>query len=162
MEGFTSLLIIASAFSVFGQYLDNNHFNEIERIKDEVRNRSLPKNHTDGLKEKWDNLASHKCLRARPIVFSLFGFLVFMLAGILLRGILKALAIDTKSYDWLAWSIPLAALFLICISGAMIWRLWKMGQEKEKLKRQASSINELCDAVEAAAKAYSSLDVAEK
>lgn len=76
MDGINGLLIIASAFSVFCQYIDNNHRAEIKEAKEKARALDLSSQVLTGLREEVDDFLAKDCLRVRSHIFALFGFLL--------------------------------------------------------------------------------------
>lgn len=97
MDGINGLLIIASAFSVFCQYIDNNHRSEISTAKEKAKKIDLDGAALHSLKKEVDDFIATDCLRMKGHVMSLFTLLIAIIISITLFNISSAL-------DWLSYS----------------------------------------------------------
>lgn len=154
MDSLNSLLIIASAFSVFGQYIDTNHRNDIQAIKEKLYQLDLSDaDHNSGMadvKTQWDDFMNSDCLRARSYVLSLFLYLILTVLFISVASGLSALGIWGITNNNKSWLILLFGVVLLIISVLMVWRLLEMGKERERAKENARNIHDLHRAVHTA------------
>lgn len=155
MDSINSLLIIASAFSVFGQYLDNSHNHEIEKLRSTLSGIDLSDaDHDLGLakvREKWDDFMIGECLRAKPFVIALF---FYLLSVVLFIAVVNSLS---SYYHYNVSKIRhidhfMTAVFgsvLLIVSSAMTRRLISMMREKGKKQAKSEEIMTLYSSVRA-------------
>jgi len=144
MEGFTSLLIIASAFSVFGQYLDNIHQKEIEHIKNKAEQIDIADHWAEQVRKNRDDLISKPCKRAKRYVFALFVFLLVMLAIVAWNSVAKLTGWNEVNGEW---RMVVSSCMLLMISISLGYRLWNMSQERSRFERDLGSLQETADAI---------------
>lgn len=155
MDSINSLLIIASAFSVFGQYLDNSHNHEIDKLKKELSGLDLSDaNHDDGLsmiKLRWDDFMNKDCLRAKPFVAVLFVYLIAIVFCVTLTNGL-CFFVEFSGSQMRSMDRFITMLFggvLLVISLLMTFRLMAMMKQRIKRAEAAEEINNLYQPVRA-------------
>ena len=154
MENLNSLLIIASAFSVFGQYIDNNHRSEYQAVKENLANLDLSDaDHNDGMrdvKEQIDDFLAKNCLRATRYIVGLFMYLVSIAFAV---GLYHGIQAQWGEFDKAtASSITHTVMFifsatLIIISFSLTKRLKAMYEEKNEAKSEVREIKKIHDTV---------------
>lgn len=153
MEYINSLLIIASAFSVFGQYIDNTHRLEIQTIKNKLRvldfkladsNPSMAQ-----VKEDWDNALACTCLGAKNFVKALFIYLVLIVLTVGVFSFIKAcFEVDAATLTVAnQWVIVMLSLVLLWVSISLGIRLRMMTIQKNNLSTEVTGVLSLYDTV---------------
>lgn len=150
MESLNSLLIIASAFSVFGQYIDNNHRSEYQSVIDNLAGIKLADaDHNDGMrdvKERIDDFLAKDCLRATRFIIGLFVYLasVALVVGIYYFVQFKwGVFVEPHLTEIHNGVMSFFSIVLLLISSLMTWRLKAMYSEKMKAKIEVKEIKKL-------------------
>lgn len=155
MESLNSLLIIASAFSVFGQYIDNNHRSEIEAEKNKIDGWDLSESlHNNGfavVKEKIDDFKAKECLRATTYVKSLFVYLATIVATIAGYHASQVIFVLSESQKNEATNIVTTffGVVLFFIAWGMGHRLKGMLDEKRQAKTEVLGLKGFYDIAKA-------------
>ncbi len=154
MESLNSLLIIASAFSVFGQYIDNNHRSEYQAVKDKLFNLELyDLDHNEGMgdvKKRIDHFDAKNCLRAIRYIQVLFLYLISIVATIGLYHYVQYAKGDFTDAEAALYNYVITFSFsstLFLISILLAWRLFSMNKEKNKAIDAVKQIIDTYDAV---------------
>ena len=121
MEGINGLLIVASALSVFCQYIDANHRTEMLAHKkdasdidtsDETGNPGLA-----SVKESIDDFVAKDCLRMKDFVLYLFSFLILIVLAITSHNTANLFGLLDKA------ELQAAGIVFISFSGVLLLTL---------------------------------------
>lgn len=153
MDGLNSLLIVASALSVFCQYIDTNHKSDIQTIKSNISKLDFSeadKNHGMAeVKKSWDDILNSRVSRANNYVVALFFYLASIVSFISIHNFQIAIEyiVIPSSPHYVVSIFGLILLFLfICIA----MRIKGMWAEQVSLKNDANVLKKTHKAVRAA------------
>ena len=156
MEGLNSLLIVASAFSVFCQFIDTNHKNDVQAIKDSLAKLNLTEDKKNTgiaqVKESWDNVVNHNCLRAKNYVIALFLYLSAIVLLISAQNFYLATASSEEAKAILSISHYIVSFlggFLLVLFILAAIRVAKMWNEQIYLENKAKETQKIYKAVRA-------------
>jgi len=147
MEYLNGMLIIASAFSVFGQYIDTGHRHEIQCLKDSLEKLDFDDpDGDDGLNEckvEWDRLRIIEPLRTQFLIGVLAAYLVSLVIYFTAYhlGILFFSWPVEKSAYINNLATASAGVILVLISISMFVRVYKMASQKKKFKDKCKSLS---------------------
>lgn len=154
MESLNSLLIIASAFSVFGQYIDTNHRNEYKTVKAKLFDLELHDlDHNKGMadvKKRIDTFDAKDCLRAILYTRFLFAYLIAIVITIGTYHYKQLVHGNFTSTEAVLYNHVITLSFstaLGIISILLAWRLYSMNNEKYKAQEAIKQIKETYDTV---------------
>ena len=151
-------MIVASALSVFCQYIDTNHKNDIQIIKNDILKMDLcDADKNPGIaevKKSWDDILNKACLRANSYVVALFVYLASIVLFMSVQSFLVAITytIPPLILHSIIGSFGIGLLLLFIRVGGRIKGMWA---EQSTFKTDANALKKTHKAVMAAMRAKS-------